>query len=294
VGIFVYGGYLWYMKIIISESQFNRVMLEISSTDTDRFIQRAQDIHKDSEGNPLYDYDLTNYTGAQNKVKIICPRHKDEWKNSTGNEYFEMTANHHLRGRGCKFDYLEKKVKHSDEDITDSAKKYKTYTEFKQGDFPKFNAANKRGKEFFNKISSHFVPAQVWYGEQQIAQILFDMGLIPENCITSKKCGYREKNFSDCTNIGGERACKRLRFDFYLPDQNTLIEYDGEQHFIKRGKYGDKFDSRQQNDKIKNQYCKKKNIKLIRIHYKVPDSELASKLSDALKSKDQQILIGPY
>jgi hypothetical protein len=23
-----------------------------------------------------------------------------------------------------------------------------------------------------------------------------------------------------------------LRFDFYLPDYNTLIEYDGKQHFI--------------------------------------------------------------
>jgi len=282
------------MKIVISESQFNRVILEINSADTDRFISKAQEIHKYSNGKPLYDYSLTDYTGSQKKVKIICPRHKEEWKNKTGNEYFEMTANHHLMGRGCKFDYLEKKIKHPNKDIADSAKKYKTYTEFKQGDPAKFNAANKRGKEFFKKISAHFVPAQVWYGEQLVAQILFDMGLIPEDCITSKKCGYREKNFSDCTNIKGDKVCARLRFDFYLPDQNTLIEYDGEQHFTKRGKYGDKFESRQQNDKIKNQYCKNKNIKLIRIHYKIPDNELESKLSDALKSKDQQILIGPY
>ncbi len=283
------------MKIIISESQYKRVMLEINSTDTDRFIQRAQDIHKDSEGNPLYDYDLTNYTGAQNKVKIICPKHKDEWRNSTGNEYFEMTANHHLRGRGCKFDYLEKKIKHSDEDIADSAKKYQTYTEFKKMDFPRFNAANKRGKEFFKKISSHFVPMKVSYGEQVVSQILFDMGLIPEECVTKKKCSNREKTFSDCTNQGaGGKLCRRLRFDFYLPEQKTLIEYDGEQHFIKRGKFGEGFDSLKQNEAIKNEYCKNKNIKLIRIHYKFPENELESKLTEALESTDQQILIGPY
>jgi len=282
------------MKIIIKESQFNRVMLESKVMDTEKFIQRVQDIHKDSKGNPLYDYSLTDYTGAQNKVKIICPRHKEEWKNETGNEYFEMTANHHLRGRGCRFDYLESKIKHSDEDITKAAKEYQTYTEFKQGNFPKFNAATKRDKEFFKKISSHFVPAQVYYGEKKVAEILINMGLIPKECISSRNCDYREKTFEDCTNRGSERACKKLRFDFYLPEQNTLIEYDGEPHFVKRGKYGDKFEERQQNDMIKNQYCKDNNIKLIRIHYKTPESEFEPKLKEALNSSEQQILIGPY
>jgi hypothetical protein len=269
-------------------------MLEINSTDTDRFIQRAQNIHKDSEGNPLYDYSLTDYTGAQNKVKIICPRHKDEWKNSTGNEYFEMTANHHLRGRGCKFDYLEKKVKHSDEDIKNSAKKYKTAVEFIRGDFPRFNAASKRGREFYNKISSHFVPMKESYGEKLVAEILFSMGLIPEECVTKRNCKNREKSFEDCTNKGGGKVCRRLRFDFYLPELNTLIEYDGEQHFIQRGKFGSKFDSLKKNDIVKNNFCLDKNIKLIRIHYKLPVNELEIELSDALKSTDKQILIGPY
>jgi hypothetical protein len=282
------------MKIIIKESQFNRVILEGKASDTDTFIKRAQEIHKDSNGNPLYDYSLTNYTGAQNKVKIICPRHKQEWKDKTGNEYFEMTANHHLAKRGCRFDYLENKIKHSNDDIANVAKKYETYTEFKQGNFPKFNAANDRGKEFFKKISSHFVPARVFYGEKKVAEILISMGLIPKECINSRNCDYREKKFQDCTNQGDERACKPLRFDFYLPEQNTLIEYDGEPHFVKRGKYGEKFENRQQNDKIKNQFCKDNNIKLIRIHYKTPESEFEPKLKEALNSSEQQILIGPY
>lgn len=282
------------MKIIIKESQFNRVMLEASLMDTEKFIQRAQDVHQDSQGNPLYDYSLTDYTGAQNKVKIICPRHKEDWKNSTGNEYFEMTANHHLRGRGCKYDYLEKKVKHSDEDIANAAKNYKTAVEFIRGDFPRFNAATKRGREFYDKISSHFVPSKESYGEKLIAEILVSKGLIPEDCVTKRTCANREKSFEDCTNQGGGKVCRRLRFDFYLPQQNTLIEYDGEQHFVKRGNFGTKFDSLKQNDITKNNYCKDNNIKLIRIHHQLPENEIESKLSDALESTDQQILIGPY
>lgn len=283
------------MRIIIKESQFNRVILEAKVMDTDTFIERAQNIHKDSKGNPLYDYSLTDYTGAQNKVKIICPRHKQEWKDKTGNEYFEMTANHHVTGkRGCKFDYLENKIKHSDEDIANAAKQYQTYTEFKQGNFPKFNAANKRGQKFFKKISSHFVPALVYYGEKKVAEILINMGLIPKECIKARSCDYREKTFQDCTNQGKERACKPLRFDFYLPEQNTLIEYDGEPHFVKRGKYGEGFENRQKNDEIKNQYCKDNNIKLIRIHYKLPENEFEPKLKEALNSSEQQIFLGPY
>jgi hypothetical protein len=120
------------------------------------------------------------------------------------------------------------------------------------------------------------------------------LGLLPEECINTTNCDYREKSFEDCTNRGGEKVCRRLRFDFYLPEQNTLIEYDGEQHFVKRGKYGEGYENYQRNDKIKNQYCKDNNIKLIRIHYKTPESEFEPKLKEALDSREQQILIGPY
>jgi hypothetical protein len=73
-----------------------------------------------------------------------------------------------------------------------------------------------------------------------------------------------------------------------------LIEYDGEQHFVKRGKFGEKFDALKQNETIKNEFCKDNNIKLIRIHYKSSPDEIESELIDALNSSEQEILIGPY
>ena len=71
----------------------------------------------------------------------------------------------------------------------------------------------------------------------------------------------QEKWFSDCRDI------KPLPFDFYLPDYNTIIEFDGEQHY-KQGHFTHSHLSyTQAHDSIKNKYCEDNNIELIRIPY---------------------------
>lgn len=69
--------------------------------------------------------------------------------------------------------------------------------------------------------------------------------------------------FDDCKDI------KSLPFDFYLPDYNILIEYDGEQHYRPIEYFGgdEQFKKQQKHDEIKNEYCKNNNIKLLRIPY---------------------------
>lgn len=66
----------------------------------------------------------------------------------------------------------------------------------------------------------------------------------------------------------------RYRFDFYLPDYNLFIEYDGEQHYVAPRYYGNNIKRNQQllkttqeHDKIKNDYCKNNNINILRIPY---------------------------
>lgn len=69
--------------------------------------------------------------------------------------------------------------------------------------------------------------------------------------------------FNDCIHI------KQLKYDFYLPKYNICIEFDGKQHY-KSVKWfgGDKtLKYIQKNDKIKNEYCLKNNIRLLRIRY---------------------------
>ena len=70
-----------------------------------------------------------------------------------------------------------------------------------------------------------------------------------------------QKKFKDC------RDKNPMPFDFYLPNSNTIIEFDGEQHHKPIFKYGaQSFETTQKHDKMKNQYCKDNGIYLIRLH----------------------------
>lgn len=74
----------------------------------------------------------------------------------------------------------------------------------------------------------------------------------------------REKKFDTC------KSKKNLPFDFYLPEYNACIEYDGEHHYKPVSKYGgvEFLEKVQENDRIKTDWCLKNNIKLIRISYR--------------------------
>ena len=71
-----------------------------------------------------------------------------------------------------------------------------------------------------------------------------------------------QHKFSDC------RDKIELPFDFYLPDYNMCIEYDGIQHFKDNGWFRDSCEQIQKRDKIKDGYCLGKGIRLVRINYK--------------------------
>lgn len=72
-----------------------------------------------------------------------------------------------------------------------------------------------------------------------------------------------QHKFEDC------KFYNHLPFDFYLPDYNICIEFDGWQHYKIVDYWGglDGFIDRKIRDTVKNEYCKKNNIKLIRIPY---------------------------
>lgn len=103
-------------------------------------------------------------------------------------------------------------------------------------------------------------------GEDLISKLLL------ENNILFKK----QFSFNDCLSSLGNK----LKFDFAIFENEKLkylIEFDGKQHFEAVEAFGGEKDflKRQENDKIKNDYCELKNIKLIRIN----------KFSDIIKEK---------
>lgn len=93
----------------------------------------------------------------------------------------------------------------------------------------------------------------------------------------------QQYKFQDCKN----KRC--LPFDFYMPELNTCIEVDGEQHFkigtrIKKIKFTEEDVKKvQYNDNIKSEYCLNKNIELIRLPYYLFRTQ--GKIEEILKNK---------
>jgi len=73
-----------------------------------------------------------------------------------------------------------------------------------------------------------------------------------------------QKTFDGCKNK------KLLPFDFFLPDYNLLIEYDGVQHKYAWDNNQDKLSDTKRNDNIKNEYVKNnQDLSLLRISCKL-------------------------
>lgn len=96
----------------------------------------------------------------------------------------------------------------------------------------------------------------------------------------------REKTFEECKNP--KTNCK-LRYDFYLPDYNCCIEYDGYTHFIANGGWNTKENLQGilYRDEIKNNFCKDNNIRLIRIPYtdfnKIDTDYILNRIGDKIE-----------
>lgn len=102
-----------------------------------------------------------------------------------------------------------------------------------------------------------------------------------DGCPSCKITSIGEDKISNYLDIRGinyiwqykNESCKNkkvLPFDFYLPNFKICIEYDGQQHHIPNrfGSDISEFIKIKKNDEIKNKWCVKNDIRLIRISYK--------------------------
>ena len=119
-------------------------------------------------------------------------------------------------------------------------------------------------KVFIRCIDTHY------HGTYEISASVFSKGHRCPYCNESK--GEKEIiKFLTKYNIKYKsqykfKNCKfkrQLPFDFYLPEYNICIEYDGEFHY----KMLMDFDNSKIRDSVKNYYCNQNNIKIIRIPY---------------------------
>lgn len=156
----------------------------------------------------------------------------------------------------------------------------------------------KKSKSIWGNLLKIDYETLVYNGKRKKVKMMSNLGLIeqlPDNHIKGflpkKSTGeeiikfileekgikyIREKTFDGCKNI------KKLRFDFYLPDINTCIEYNGIQHYKPIKKFGglEGLAYQMNNDRIKSEFCKNEKIKLLVITNKDNIFEKIEKLND--------------
>ena len=210
------------------------------------FIDESNIIH-----NNKYNYSLVDYKNNKNKVKIICKEHGE----------FTQKPNDHLNGLGCpkcgKTKRLTKEEFIDCSNIIHNNKYNYSLVDYKNNKTkvkiicPIHGIFEQRPLHHMNNIGCP--KCNESKGEKKIRKILENKNIKYKTQKTFDRCKYKRK----------------LKFDFYLPDYNVCIEYDGEQHTNKNHYFNIKnnYEKQKIKDDIKTKYCIDNKIKLIRINY---------------------------
>lgn len=212
------------------------------------FVKKSKEIHKDK-----YDYSLVDYKNNFTKVKIICPNH---------GVFEQKPINHTIQKQGC-LKCSGKNTKTTEEFVSFAKSIHGDLYDYSlvkyiSGNIKVEIICEKHGvfeqKPDIHTNRRHGCPkCKKSKGELQIIKTL------NENKIQF----IQQKEFDNCKDKNA------LYYDFYLPNHNLCIEYDGLQHFEPIEFWGgvENLEYIKKHDQIKTNYCKDNDIKLIRIKY---------------------------
>lgn len=218
-----------------------------------------------------FDYSISNYINLDTKIEIICPIHgifKQTPRNHLKNDCFECSKINKSKTTEKFINQVDKVHNYFyDYSIT----KYKNYLTNVDIICPIHGIFKQKPQDHIHSKAGcpHCKESK---GEKLVSEILKKLNV---NFDTQKS--YPELKHKNL-----------LYFDFFLPDYNICIEYDGEQHFKSIPHWGgDKlFEDLKIRDNLKNQYCIDNNIKLLRLTYKETDAEIKDKIIKYLKLKN--------
>lgn len=231
------------------------------------FIDKARLLYGDK-----YDYSLIDYKNKYSILTIVCPTHGE----------FKQEARFHSAGHGC-----QKCGKIISGNVTRlTTKEYITNMLEIHGDkydYSKVIYTNNKNKvsiicplhgEFNQVAQTHSKGSGCKKCKESRGERVIREFLIKNNIDF-----ISEYKFPDCKNK------LPLPFDFYLPELNICIEFNGAQHYKPVKYWGGEVVLKKVKfrDKIKKEYCKLNNIPLIIIRYN----------EDLLKKMNKLINIEP-
>lgn len=256
---------------VCAKMKFGKRQKEKNTKTTEEFIARSEKIH-----GLRYDYSQTEYVHVNKNLTIKCREHGP----------FNQRASSHLAGKGCpecgKIERAGKQILSAEvliERFREAHGKRYDYSEVKYlGLTKKVKILCPEHGEFYQAPRTHLErkgcpECSLSKGETAIANIL------NENAIDYLVEYKVPEAVPEDAN---------LRYDFFIPSLNLLIEYDGEQHFmpVTFGGMSKKAALRVHSevvlrDKRKNRLAKRHGYKLLRIKY---SDNLSSKLTKKLNA----------
>lgn len=222
--------------------------MEPNKVTLNRFIIKSNNIH-----NNKYDYSKVRFDNIKDKVKIICPKH---------GQFKQCISNHMNLGNGCP------ECAHNTKWNTNKLAEELNKIHFNKYDYSllEYNGIMKKIKilciehgEFIQTASKHLSGQ----GCPQCSYTSKGEEYIKEYLENNNIKYIQQQGFDDCKHIN------KLNFDFYLPEMNLCIEFDGIQHFKPVDFFGGKeeFIQTKLRDKSKNEWCNENNVELVRIKY---------------------------
>ena len=212
----------------------------------------------------------SEYINNMTPLKFVCLRHKDKgvqertWSNIRKKKF------------PCKYCYYEDKLGNSWKSSVDTKERFEIASKELKNPFIDIIGEYKSAH---NKIECKCLKCgETFYlrpdhirrgiGHSGCNKSLGEERL--EKYLKKHNINYiGQYRFGDCV-----RKERDMPFDFYLPDLNIAIEYDGVQHYEPVVKFGGEegFAELKLNDYFKTNYCIEHNIKLIRVPYTEYDS----------------------
>lgn len=208
------------------------------------FIKRSNKKH-----NNKYDYSNSVYVNTKLKIEISCFKHG----------VFLQTPERHMIGHGCPKcanknittqEFIKKSKSIFGEEYDYSIVKYKNNLSLVKIICPKHGVFYKTPKKHL--CGQGCQKCSMSSGEKIVLKNL-----------TNNNIKFKlQHKFKDCVSID---TGLMLKFDFFLPDYNTCIEYNGIQHYQPIKYFGgiNKFITSKKMDDTKEGYCKNKKIPMI-------------------------------
>jgi hypothetical protein len=220
---------------------------DITSSDKQRsniddILLQFKNVHDDK-----YDYSKFKYTSNRNHSIIICSKHGE----------FKQSPYTHSKGHGCPECSNNKRF--TKDKFIDRSNKI--HTNKYLYDYVEYKNMHTKVKIICSIHGEFMQPPQEHINGQGCPKCNQSKGerMIEKYLTTNKIDFIPQKKFDDC------RYIKHLVFDFYLPKYNTCIEFNGIQHYYPVDIFGGEYnlDITIKRDRIKEEYCKLNDIKLI-------------------------------